>query len=184
MNEPSANALSTVTVVPLFNFHPAVRQLAEERLALAQPGWWRASAYFALGATALPTLFFLGQGYLTGRWDTAWIWLGAALVPLAAGLAWRAARVVTFDLGDRTVTTQRSMNPRSVTQRPLADLSAVQVMTYRWPWAVHQVRLVFAESEPRVVTLTTRLRHRKAVDLAQRLSDFLGVHLVKQKYGS
>jgi hypothetical protein len=76
------------------------------------------------------------------------------------------------------------MNPGSVTQRPLADLSVVQVITYSWPWAVHQVRLVFAESEPRVVSLTTRLRHWKAVDLAQRLSEFLGVPLVKQMHVS
>jgi hypothetical protein len=86
MNEPSANAMSTAKVVPLFNFHPAVHQLAETRLALAQPSWWRAIIYLALGSSALFLLFLLGDGHRTGRWALAWIGTGAVVVLLLS--AW------------------------------------------------------------------------------------------------
>jgi hypothetical protein len=170
--------------MPLFTYQPAVHQLAEERLVLAQPSWYRAIVYFALGSSALSLLVFLCDGLMTGGWDSTWVWMGAILVLFYSGLAWRAARAVTFDRRDRALTTRLSMNRRSVRRRPLADLSAVQVMTYSRPWAVHQVRLVFAESEPRVIALTSSFRHGQATDLARRLSDFLGVPLVEQKDGT
>jgi predicted DNA-binding antitoxin AbrB/MazE fold protein len=178
----AANATTIVTVMPLFAYPPAVHQLAEERLVLAQASWWRAIAYFALGSAALSLLFFLCDGLITGGWDSTWVWMGGSLVLFWSGLAWRAARTMTIDRRDRTLTTKLSMNRRSVTRRPLADLSAVQVITYSRPWAVHQVRLVFAESEPRIIALTNSFWHGQATDLARRLSDFLGVPLLEQKW--
>jgi hypothetical protein len=96
----------------------------------------------------------------------------------------RSVSSVCFDADAGLMTTRLFLNLKGSSQRSLADLHAVQVVTYPFI-SVHYVNLIFDSSSPPVIGLFALGPLENGVyakDLARRIADYLGVTVFEERF--
>jgi hypothetical protein len=169
MDRPTEMPNATAPFVkPLFKSRPSISQTPGGPMVLHRPRWH----YLLLLVLVLNVLFCLVDGFLFQKWDYAWLRL--VVTPLGFLLIGQATSI-HLDREAKLLSTRWSLNLKGLSQRSLADLQAVLVMSYGRLFCVHQVNLVFGSSAPPVVALVTIKSRRKAMELGERIAEFLGV---------
>ena len=166
--DKAAVAATHLTPFPAFTGRPRVSVSAEGQLVFRRPRW---HSMFELGLVPLVLFQVLAHGLLP--------------FAVAALLYWfcllRRVTSVSFDRDTRLMTMRRGfLSLKRSSERSLADIHAVQVLTYPFMFT-YQINLVFDSSSPPVIGLFSINNEAYAKDLARRIADFLGVPVFEER---
>jgi hypothetical protein len=119
---------------PVFVFLPEVH-LGPDNLLEFRAGWFvRRLAYVMSGVLLFGFLLFVAEGWFVGDWEVAWKHGSWSLLGFLASLyfSWKATRV-QFHRKSGNLTIWRSRGSEPTSQRLLANLSAVRLLTFTSP---------------------------------------------------